>query len=144
MEKSASEFVNLKYISDKSRELLDNKIFWKGLEKNINIGDAGIIVIKSDKLLYSSKILSANDIVNDLPKYGAVDEEKRSRPIIDNYLLIAQLAISICIALFIVFICTDVFLTYHVSQSITKPIEELKNAANKIKEGNLDFEIKYI
>lgn len=38
---------------------------------------------------------------------------------------------------------TNVILTYFVSRSITKPLNYLKKAANEIKNGNLNYEVKY-
>jgi signal transduction histidine kinase len=46
------------------------------------------------------------------------------------------------IALFIILVVTNGLLTYFVSRSIIRPLRSLKRAADEIKEGNLDFEIK--
>jgi signal transduction histidine kinase len=43
----------------------------------------------------------------------------------------------------LILILTNIILTYFVSRSITKPLYYLKKAANEIKNGNLNFEVKY-
>jgi signal transduction histidine kinase len=49
---------------------------------------------------------------------------------------------SLFLAIILILVITNGFLTYLVSRSILKPIEALKNAARQIKEGNLNFEVK--
>lgn len=43
----------------------------------------------------------------------------------------------------VILLLTNILLTYFVSRSITKPLDYIKKAANEIKNGNLDFEVKY-
>lgn len=49
---------------------------------------------------------------------------------------------SLFLAVLLILIITNGFLTIIVSRSLIKPIEALKNGAEKIKEGNLNFEVK--
>ena len=46
------------------------------------------------------------------------------------------------IAVLLILVSTNGILTYFVSKSVLRPIQTLKDAANHIKEGNLEFEVK--
>jgi histidine kinase len=50
---------------------------------------------------------------------------------------------TLAAVIIIILVLTNLILTYIVSRSITKPIDNLKKAAIEIKNGNLDFHIKY-
>ena len=55
--------------------------------------------------------------------------------------LTRNIFIPLGIAILLILILTNGILTFLVSRSIVKPLEDLKQAAEQIKEGNLDFQI---
>ena len=154
-----------------NNQLLDNpdkfldKEYLIQLEKSIDFNYSGIIVRKNDEIIYSSDYIS--DFVADfsLPlfKSDIVNKGNKSIHILsqqDFYFkdgsqgslfyvinmadfkdMIARNAIIVVLSALIILILTNGILTYLTSKSIITPLKELENAANKIKQGNLDYTI---
>lgn len=159
------QFLELKKTSALSPEQLIDPSYLAGIDDQFEDEGAAFIVRKADKIVYHSpqvKQLSAAD----LPSFGFEDT---NRPIhrIGTKLFSLQkhdfffsdgTAGTLFLmrdaefvkkffpilfgSLILVLIVTNGLLTYFVSKSILKPVNELMKAARKISDGNLKFQIE--
>ncbi|MFL0247514.1 HAMP domain-containing sensor histidine kinase [Candidatus Clostridium stratigraminis] len=171
IEKGVNLYNDIKTTAGSNPEKFEDKSYISELDSKLSRVNSGIIIRKNNEVIYNSKILDNSPIIKNLPKFGRSDEDKVDRMELrgdsslirqqDFYFkdksegtiflvtyigplekIIERLITTIIIAIILILILTDGVLTFLVSRSVFKPIEELKNAANQIKEGNLDFEIK--
>lgn len=171
VEKGVNLYNDIKTTAASNPEKFEDKGYISELDNKLSRVNSGIIIRKSNEIIYTSKILDNTPIIKNLPKFGRNDEDKVDRMELrgdsslirqqDFYFkdnsegsiflvtfvgplekIIERLITTIIIAIIFILILTDGVLTYLVSRSVFKPIEELKHAANQIKEGNLDFEVK--
>lgn len=140
--------------------------YLKSIDKILEVNNSGILVILNNSELYTSENIkklgiNATNIKNEEVRvsnrdilahqwlikdkefsfennYGIVYIITDTKPIVSIVGKLIWLSIlSILLSLFF----ADGILTYIVSKSILVPIDELKKASFKIKEGNLDFNI---
>ncbi|MFL0266579.1 HAMP domain-containing sensor histidine kinase [Candidatus Clostridium radicumherbarum] len=171
IEKGVNLYNDIKTTTESNPEKFQDKSYISQLDSKLSRANSGIIIRKNNEIIYTSKILDNSPIIKNLPKFGRSNEDKVDHMELrgdsslirqqdfyfkDNsegtiflvtYIgplakIIERLITTIIIAIILILILTDGVLTYLVSRSVFKPIEELKHAANQIKEGNLDFEIK--
>jgi histidine kinase len=171
MDDGATIFSYIQNTALNEPDQLKNTQYLSSLDQKLAVINTGIIVRQGDNIIYSSKLFNGIDISKQLQKFGLSDDERRDTKIINNRLLtlkkqdfyftnkipgsifiitdlspIGQLAknfiISMIISVLIILILTNSVLTFFVSRSIIKPLNILKNAADQIKEGNLNFEMK--
>ncbi|MNM43115.1 Sensor protein kinase WalK [compost metagenome] len=161
------KFVNNQSIQN-SDKFLDND-FLESLENNRQLEYTGLVIRKNEDIVYVSEEIKTNLDTSKLPKFNLEEvtmeelyEEKKQITlgqqdfyfkdgsegsvfyILDKSHLtqlfkrnISGLFIGICLIL----VSTHGILTYLVYKSIIKPLKELENAANEIKQGNLDYKI---
>ena len=163
-------FSSIKLTSIQSPENFENKEYLMNLEKKLESMNSGIIVRKSNEIIYSSSILSDFNAKEHLPKFGEYVkditvplrndkiglflsqqdfyyEDRGSGSVflatnVDPFKkAFSKLHITISIFIIVILIATNGTLTFIVARSIIKPLYKLKASANEIKEGNLDFEI---
>ncbi|MBU3143587.1 HAMP domain-containing sensor histidine kinase [Clostridium sp. CF012] len=163
-------FATIKLTSLESPESFQDEIYLKNLEDNLLAINSGIIVRKNNQIVYSSSTVSDFNTDKYLPKFGEYvknipvpyrnikvglilsqqdfhfsDKAKGSVFLVTNVeplkKAFTKFHITVSIFIILILIATNGTLTFIVARSIIKPLYKLKSAANKIKEGNLDFEI---
>lgn len=170
VDKGSPVFMDVKLISSSNLENMQDLKYVQELDKKLENMNAGIIIRKNEQIIYASSSLQKVVSENKLPIFGSFIEEQRGRSLLTNkpfimkqydfyfkdqspgtiFLLIDSAKLSnifykwmiiLIIAIILILGITNGLLTYYVSKSIVKPLENLKNGANEIKEGNLDFQI---
>lgn len=161
-----SVFLDAKYLAKKNPvRLLDIKLLREIDHRLISVS-SGLVVRREEEILFSSPSLHVNPMEWTLPPYEMAnikvrdtlenrnqfftyvkfdfnfDEQSRGSLYVlkevSPYGELARKWLPILVAIFIaVIILTNGLLNYLVSRSIIKPLEELKVAAEKIKEGHL-------
>ncbi|MCC5911814.1 MAG: HAMP domain-containing histidine kinase [Clostridiaceae bacterium] len=163
--------IEIKQLSLKSPELFMNDDTLRQLDDRLQAFNSGVIIRKEDEIIYTSPVFHDVDILKDLPEFAAyaqemsIAEEDENRRLKMNqhdfyfsdrsegsiFLVtniqpirraFQELVNTLTIAIVIILIATNGTLTYLVAGSIIKPLSKLKDSANKIKEGDLDFQIK--
>lgn len=162
---AAFEEIRLTIVNNPDK-LLDTN-YLQQLDRKIKVINTGIVVSKNHQITYASPIIDDPQILSRLPRYGGRHHE--DGPIVvgkrifqpwqfdfvfnDNspgsVFLIADLSPvsslakkfigSLFLTVLLILILTNGLLTFFVSRSIIRPIERLKEAAQQIKEGNLNF-----
>ncbi|OPJ58570.1 sensor histidine kinase [Clostridium oryzae] len=141
------------------------------LEKSVNRSYSAIVIRKDDDIVYSSKDIKSKLNKIALPKFGTnavtyanTDKHSIKTMILNQqdfylkdgskgtifYILnpaktnqyIRRNVFFIGIYILIIIALTNGILSYAVSRSIIKPLNILGHAANEIKQGNLDYQIK--
>lgn len=162
-------FYELKKMSIVDPERLLDESYLNKLESNLNEIEASIVISKNGDLWYNSD--KANSISSqDLPDFGYPSSDnnieklgektysfrhhdfylsdgseaslfllKDASPLVRLTHTLYPLLFVICILILII---TNGFLTYSVSKSIISPIEKLKNAVQRIKDGDLDHSLQ--
>ncbi len=149
-------------------EQFKNQQFLLSLDRELSEKGFNLVVRSEDTVIYAAP--DVLDVLQDLPKYGDVQEENTSSLIGDEQRVVKQVDfvfeedstpgtlfiiadgsvgvpeikqafVEIIILIILILILTAFILTGWISYSIVHPLKELKVAANKIKEGNLDFTI---
>jgi histidine kinase len=160
----------IKVVSLKSPEKLLKEDYLKELDGELKKVSSGIIVRKDNDVFYATSKSSGVDIENYLPSFGEYNQDVPLKLRLPNRKLILtqqdfyfedksegtvflitdlqplikifrRLSVIIAIAVIIVLILTNGFLTYVVAKRIVNPLNKLKDSANKIKEGNLNFSV---
>jgi histidine kinase len=135
------------------------------LEKNAAVPYTGIVLRVNNKIYYSSNYIERYLGEASLP---AFNQDKAEAPNKNLYILgrhdfylkdgsegsifyilnlegfkkvFQENSIVIIISSLIILTLTNIILSYWVSKSIIKPLKELENAADEIKQGNLDYAI---
>ncbi|RED58596.1 sensor histidine kinase [Cohnella lupini] len=161
----------LRFIAEHDPRLLGDPAFLSETEADLAKADAGIVVASGGSIAYASPGLAAKDILDRLEadnkddrdtgffnfdSHGGVDLE--GIPYIGpegspGMLVIAsdmepvarffkKFVPTVFLSLLLALVLTNGLLTYFVSRSIIKPLYALKDAAGRIREGNLDREIR--
>ena len=155
----------------KNPELILDINYLKDLEKHTPYPECGLIVLKNEETIYITEKFDTVEYVSMFAKQDAgpilkEDKQHRKYPImlfkwnfkLDNsdigtIILLFDWreaskgmifgGVLFTIFVIIIIVLTNGILTYHVSKSIIDPLNMLKSAATKIKNGELDSEIIY-
>lgn len=151
--------------------ILENTNYLSNLDSKLKLTHSGIVVRKNGIITYSTDFINKTEIKKNLPEFGFTQEEKINHNLMLNNLMLskqhdfyfadkspgsiflmtdagAMLTITksfllvYIIIIILIMILINGILTYWVSKKIVKPLIALKNASTKIKEGDLDFEVK--
>jgi signal transduction histidine kinase len=167
MEQEAAIFADINLLSAREPESLVQKQKIEELDARLHKINMGLIVRNNEDLVYLSPNLHKSRHL-ELPGYNQVQsrETEFSGDLIitrqKDFLLPDQSKVSAFIAtdanilqkylrqysqwliitLLLILILTNGVLTYFVSRSIIRPLRALKRAAEEIKEGNLDYEVR--
>ncbi|WP_017415464.1 HAMP domain-containing sensor histidine kinase [Clostridium tunisiense] len=136
------------------------------LEKTSTVSNTGIVLVVNNKIIYESELVKDYIKVETLPPFNS---EKKVPPGEGLYILGQQdfylkdgsessifyivnletfkriyreSSFIILIFSLIILILTNMMLSYWTSRTLVKPLKELEKAANEIKQGNLDYNIK--
>ena len=171
MEKSQLAFDNIKAVTLENPDRLQDKTYIANLEESLTKINTGIVIRKNNNIIYSSRSLKNIDFNKDLPRFrnalyehyerksfkkevnfirhkdfyfsdkseGSVFLITKAPPVVGE---VQRFGLYMGILILLILIATNGILTYFVSKSVLRPIQTLKDAANYIKEGNLDFEVK--
>lgn len=150
-------------------EHLINNSYIKSLEEKLHEFHAGLLIRKDDEILYVTEEIKDLVKPNDLPgfkeeysrkKYLKFDEGYVTGYHIDYYLNGSKISIFAIsnsieikkdmdkgaristISIIFILVLTTLALTYSIYTDIIKSIKKLRYAANEMKNGNLDYEIK--
>lgn len=148
-------------------EKLKDVKYVKSIDKDLKENNSGIVVIINHSIIYTSDIIKKLGI--DAKNIKNTEVKVKNRDILENQWLIKhesfsfqgnsgivylitdtkpivsivkELIVSSFLSILIILILTDGVLTFLVSKSILIPINELKKSSIKIKEGDLDFNVK--
>lgn len=151
--------------------LLDPAVIQE-LDRQLESINMGLIVRKDSSFAYVSQRMNRPELLRNLPSYGhtGIDESdhtfgehghwfiarqhdvtftdggKGSIFIVTDINALGKFARTFTklffISLLVILVLTNGLLTYFVSRSIIRPLRSLKRAADEIREGNLDFEVK--
>lgn len=163
-------FSDMKKAALASPNKLEEEDFLRNFEERLQTFNSGIIVRKNNQIIYNSSLIHHLVSTEDLPAFGEYRYEYPISPkdmgrqlslsqhdfyfedgsegsvfLITNNEPVGRnlktLMHTLTIIMTIILIITNGILTYLVAGSIVKPLEKLKDSANRIKEGDLDFEI---
>lgn len=160
----------IKLISLRSPEMLLKEDYLEELDNELKKLSSGIIVRKGSKVIYATTKSGGIDVYNYLPLFGEYNEDAPLKvKVPDRKLIFTQqdfyfkdntegsiflitdikplirifrrISIVVAVVVILVLILTNGMLTYIVAKRIVNPLNKLKDSANKIKEGNLDFSV---
>lgn len=166
-----SLFSKIKSTILKSPESLMDQSYLKQLDGQLKSINSGIIVRKDNEILYMSPKLEGFEQDKYLPEFGRFEQDMavkfkgEDRRLVlsqqDFYFpdkskgsiflatdihplvkLFTKLSVTVAIAVIIILISVNGALTYIMAKKIINPLNKLKASANKIKEGNLDFDVE--
>lgn len=168
MQQESKTFAAIKQVAAADPDRLQDTNYLEQLDSQISGNSTGIVVRKIDQDIYISKMFNNSDIVGRLPRFGERIGD-RSFPVGNDLLSIMQLQfnysdgtpgtvfvitdvnplgtvaheffLSLLLAVLLILALTNGILTYVMSRSIIRPIDNLKTAAGYIKEGNLNYEV---
>ncbi|MDP4091439.1 MAG: HAMP domain-containing sensor histidine kinase [Bacillota bacterium] len=150
-------------------KLLDTN-YLKQLDEQLRNISSGIIVRKDNSVIYMSPKLEGFESDKYLPEFGRfVQDMPVSFKGGDNRLILSQqdfyftngskgsvflatdihpllslfrrLSITVAVAVIVILVLINGVLTYIIARRIINPLRKLKDSANKIKEGDLDFDV---
>lgn len=172
LQEGAKIFDEIKVVADETPDKFRDDVYLGGLDNNLYPINTGLVVRENEEITYASSFFNREEISISLINYGNNDHLSGKPRIIDGKLyLISQhefffqngnmgtvflltnmgpmgnlahhfVIIMIPIIILILFI-TNFTIIFLVSRSIIRPLDSLKKATEKIKDGNLDFEISY-
>lgn len=172
LEQEAKVSADIRLRAGSSPDSLLDTAVQKELEQQLEPINMGLIVRKNNDILYVSSKINKPELLRNLPAYGEADKESGNRPFGErgHWFLAQQQDLTFSdgskgsifiatdinaiskfartftklffISLIVILVVTNGALTYFVSRSIIRPLRSLKRAADQIKEGNLDFEVK--
>ncbi|EHQ88814.1 sensor histidine kinase [Desulfosporosinus youngiae] len=145
-------------------EVLEDESYQQYLLDKLEELDGELVLIKDDKVVFSSRKFSKIEVAKCL---AAGNMTGKKEPVtIDNVaytvfvvdlkykesllLLLPEdhwetnyksLLILACITYILIFVLTNIFVSYQFSRSIIKPLHSLQSAAAEIAKGNLDYSI---
>jgi histidine kinase len=163
-------FSSIKLTSIQNPESFEDEVYLKNLEIELSALNSGIIVRKNNNILYSSSTLKEFNTKDYLPRFGEYakniyvpfkntkiglrlnqqdfyfsGKESGSVFLATNVESMKKafnkIHITITIFIILIIVATNGILTLIVARSIINPLYKLKASANKIKEGNLDFQV---
>ncbi|MBS4173041.1 HAMP domain-containing sensor histidine kinase [Bacillus sp. FJAT-49736] len=165
---NTSTFNQLTKLAALQPKKLSDKDYLDSVSKNLEKSQTGFIIRKGNETLYRSKYVS-KIADRDLPVFGKEgyspvvwfnhiqysvrqhdfyfkDGAEGTIFFIDKSINFAQFARSyfplIFFGIVIILVSTNAVLSYFMSRSILRPVRQLSSAAEKISQGNLDFEMK--
>ncbi|WP_026476531.1 sensor histidine kinase [Alkaliphilus transvaalensis] len=170
MDKNSLLIDEISRLREMNPEAFRNIGYLKKIDAELSEMNTGIIIRKDHEVVYLSEMLKSLDLIDKLPPFEMLEERDgrifvQGQPflvrqqdfyfedssegslflIINMSLIVANLKrymLTLFIVIIGVIIITNGTLTLLVSRSILKPLKVLEDAANQIKEGNLDFHIK--
>ncbi|ABB14272.1 sensor histidine kinase [Carboxydothermus hydrogenoformans] len=147
-----------------------SKSFWAAEEKKLVNHQTYLVVKKGKDLIYASELMREQKLLEKLPAFGNPEEEGAIKaPDGKRYLLkqvdfyfsdktpgsiyfitdvenvrkiLTRFSITMLVVFLLILVATNGTLTFLVSRSILKPLSQLKQASEQIKNGNLDFTVK--
>ncbi len=154
-----------------SPDSFEDNEYLSGLERSLESYYAGIIVRKNGRIIYSSPLLKDFSNINKLPAFGefqqnAVIPFNNSQTGVylnqqdfyfsdksegSMFLIIdldpfkkafQEMLLTDVVLIIIILILTNGVLTYFVAGSIIKPLNRLKASVYRIRDGNLNFQVK--
>ena len=160
-------FAEIKLVALENPSLLEDPNYLAEMEEKLKTYNGGLIVRKSGELIYSTRNLKELN-TDRLPEFGKFIQDKPQghgkkfvvnqhdfyfadqsegtlfwvidtkplKKVMNNFLITVTVGVLIILAL------TNGALTYLVAGSIIKPLNKLKDSAEKIREGDLDFELE--
>ena len=158
-------FLGFNFLSNSDTERLLDNDFLKEMNEQFKEVDAALVIVKDDRITYASPQVESNNLYEQLIRQaksgkngwtqkinGQFTVEQHAFTFNDHspgtlYLLsdfnpffgkIQKLILILLISLLLIIGLTNGLMTYLVSRSIIKPLNTLKQAAEQIKEGNLD------
>ncbi|MGG3691680.1 sensor histidine kinase [Heyndrickxia ginsengihumi] len=162
------EFTSIKKVASLSPEQLEHQNYLAAIDQKLRKHHASIIIRKDHKIIFKSSMVKQLSI-STLPSFGEDDRWQpvqwvgSHHYIIQSYdfyfsngkkgtVFIARdagtfihagraLFLTLFGVLLLILISTNGLLTYFVSRTIIKPVNKLIQAAQKIGEGDLDFQI---
>lgn len=162
-------FAAVKFLSEIDPDRFTDSIFLNNTDAQLNLLQAGLVVVKNNSILFTSPFLEAVDLDHellgfqtDLPwdqwrhkindrftveKFNITFSDQNSGTIymlsdVNPFIEQARKFFPVLVlSLLCVIGLTNGILTYLVSRSIIKPLYALKHAAEEIKEGNLNHEV---
>ncbi|MFC7439789.1 sensor histidine kinase [Laceyella putida] len=165
-------YLDLKYMAKKQPLLLEQQQVWMNLEKKrLASLKMGLVVRKENRVLYQSPSLKDKQLAQALPPYEPANLKVRDTLEINGqyysfvkfdydcpdqaegslYLLkkvnpftelVRKSLPLFLIVLLILFVGSNGYIYYLVSRSVIRPLLRLEQAANRIKEGELDFHVR--
>ncbi len=163
-------FSRLKVLSSYTPKQIEDEMFLKKTDQELNKNQAGLLIRKNERLIYVSPYFEQYSFEKFLPPFeGKGQIEDLGFKIEDVYFYYKQFdyydvnnnAVSIIViehispieemarkyfVLFVVtlvigLIVTNGIMTYYMSRSIIKPLRSLKLATERIQRGDLDFQV---
>jgi signal transduction histidine kinase len=170
LENNVEVFKEIKLASIENPDKFQDDQYLLGLENKMTNKNIGIVVRKNNNIIYYSKVFENLELNKVLPRFGVYAEKEVGHILVaKEYSLVRQqdfyftdktegsiflitdvksfeeilkkFTNAALISIIVILILTDGILTYLVSRSVLNPIRTLRDAANQIKEGNLDFKI---
>ncbi len=143
--------------------------FLKSTDEQLNRVQAGLVVIRNDRMTFVSPFVDSSDLYNRLKELRTEPDHHQWGQKVDGRFTVEKVAITfsdhspgavyvlsdlnlffenartffplLVLSLLVVIGLTNGILTFLVSRSFIKPLYTLKHAALQIKEGNLDHEV---
>ena len=163
-------YEELKYQAGRDADKLEDLEYLQTVNDKIARKSTYLLVRKEDQIYYTGNPEAAPRIFEDLPAYGDGEEmtadsgyyynhlskyvkqvdfrfrdgARGSAFVITkiNSLISRQLLIDMFIAIVLILIFTSMMLTQWIRKSVFHPVDELNQAMQKIKEGNLDYSLQ--
>jgi signal transduction histidine kinase len=164
-------FNQLKAVSIKNRSKLEDPQYLGETADRLKPLSSFVVIRKEKEIIYSSLNMDQLDIEESLPSFGQFAQSYKLRSesgrigfVLNQHdfhfennaegslfiildlrpikLTFIRFILTLSVVVLIILTSTNGIMTYLVSRSITNPLGELKNAADQIKEGNLDIKLK--
>jgi signal transduction histidine kinase len=163
-------FAGVKFMAQVDPDRFDNKAFLEKMDKQLIELQAGLVVVKNNLIAFASPLVDNPELYNQLLSIPKNSGSHPWGPQINNRFTVQSFAITfsdqstgtvyilsdsnpifenlskffplLVLSLLVVIGLTNGILTFLVSRSIIKPLYKLKKAAEEIREGNLDHEVK--
>lgn len=162
-------FAGIKFMAQEDPDHFNDNEFLQKTDVQLKALKAGIVVVKSNRVTFASPFVDSIDLYNQLQDMQTTSSSNPWSPKVNNRFTVENYAVTfsdqsvgivyllsdlnpffenvkkffplLVLSLFIIIGLTNGILTYLVSRSIIKPLRMLKQAAEEIKEGNLEHEV---
>jgi signal transduction histidine kinase len=159
----------VKFMTQADPDRFNDNEFLKKTDVKLNTLQAGLVVVKSNRMTFASPFVDSADLYNQLLSLQTKPSSHPWDPKINNRFTVNKYDITfsdqstgtvyvlsdlnpffenlkkffplLVLSLLVVIGLTNGILTFLVSRSIIRPLYALKHAAEEIKEGNLDHEV---
>lgn len=160
----------VKGVSLKSPDMLLDESYLEELEGELKKISSGVVVRRGHEIIYITSKSNGTNIESYLPLFGEFKQDISLKAGLKNRKLIMtqqdfyfsdksegsvflitdiqplikvfrRVSVIIAVVIIILLVITNGLLTYIITKRIVNPLNKLKDSANKIKEGNLDFSI---